>query len=177
MPSTEPLSPATRMPKARRAFPAKRALQPTRAFQPTREFQPTRALQTGAALASLAALFLTPVAVAQSQPPGGAGGALQAAPPAAPAPSSPAKVTDRQLNATAAAIREVTKVRQSYSARINSAPPSGKEQIIGEANLALAKAVTDQGLTVDEYNAILLTAQTDARLRQRLVERLQSTVQ
>jgi hypothetical protein len=39
------------------------------------------------------------------------------------------------------------------------------------------KAVTDQGLSVDEYDAIIDRAKTDATLRQKLVARLSRSTQ
>jgi hypothetical protein len=44
--------------------------------------------------------------------------------------------------------------------------------VIAEASNALQKAVTDQGLSVDEYNTIVKTAQNDPALREKLRQRL-----
>ena len=41
-----------------------------------------------------------------------------------------------------------------------------------EANDALTKAVTDQGLSVDEYNSIIRTAQNDPTVREKLTQRI-----
>jgi Domain of unknown function (DUF4168) len=136
----------------------------------------TRPLRCAAALASVAWLFLPPLALAQNQQPtGGTETGPRTEAPALQGRSPSSAVSDRQLDETAAAIRQVTTVKQNYAPRIAAAPPSGKERVIGEANNALVKAVTDQGLTVDEYNAILLRSETDDGLRQRLVERIRST--
>ena len=56
-------------------------------------------------------------------------------------------------------------------------PSSDKERIAGDAIAALVKAVTDQGLSADEYDAIIERAQTDAMLRQKLVARLSPSTQ
>jgi hypothetical protein len=43
---------------------------------------------------------------------------------------------------------------------------------MSEGNDALEKAVTDQGLTVDEYNRIITVAENDPAVRTKLLERL-----
>jgi Domain of unknown function (DUF4168) len=117
-----------------------------------------------AALAGVAWLMVPPFAIAQTQP-----AHSQPFPESRPPASG---VSDQQLDEVAKAIRQVNTVKLTYAQRIAQAPQSDKARIVGEANGALVKAVTDQGLSVDEYNAILITAQTDATLRQKLVERV-----
>ena len=53
----------------------------------------------------------------------------------------------------------MTSLKQDYQQRITAAAPADKERIVNEANSALQKAVTDQGLSVEEYNSILEVAQ------------------
>ena len=55
----------------------------------------------------------------------------------------------------------MTTLTQDYQQRITAAAPADKERIVNEANSALVKAVTDQGLSVEEYNSILEVAQND----------------
>jgi ribosome-binding protein aMBF1 (putative translation factor) len=86
------------------------------------------------------------------------------APPQAQSPSP--TISDEKLNAAAAAIGQVTSIRQSYEPKITAAP-SDKQRMADEANNAMQKAVTDQGLTVDEYNSIIRTAQNDPGVRQK----------
>ncbi|MFL5269059.1 MAG: DUF4168 domain-containing protein [Stellaceae bacterium] len=76
------------------------------------------------------------------------------------------------MNATAVAIGQVTSIKQSYKRKIAEAPPSDAERITQEENTALEKAVTDQGLSVDEYNTIIRTAQNDPAVRQKLSQRI-----
>jgi len=128
----------------------------------------TRLPQTLAAAAlGVAGLLLLPAANAQMNPP-------QARPQAqSPQAQSPSPtISDEKLNAAAAAIGQVTSIRQSYEQKIAKAPPSDKQRITDEANGALEKAVTDQGLSVDEYNTIIRTAQNDPAVRQKLTERI-----
>ncbi len=134
-----------------------------------RRTQPLRF--AAATLAGVAWLLLPLIAIAQAQPPKQA----QAGPQVQPSPerqSPRSSVSDQQLDAAAKAIRQVRVVRQSYAQKLAAAPSSEKARIAGEANDALVKAVTDQGLSVGEYNAIMNRAQTDATLAQKLVERL-----
>ena len=118
------------------------------------------------------AWFLLPlVAIAQAQPPK----QIQASPQVQPSPeiqSPRSSVSDQQLDATAKAIRQVRVVKESYAQKLAAAPSSDKARIAGQAKDALMKAVTDQGLSVDEYNAIIKKARTDPTLRQKLVARL-----
>jgi predicted ATPase with chaperone activity len=88
-----------------------------------------------------------------------------------------AAISDEKLNATAAAIGQVTSIRQGYERKIAEAPASDKQRLADEANHALEKAVTDQGLSVDEYNSIIRTAQNDPAVRQKLTQRIPHTNQ
>jgi hypothetical protein len=130
-----------------------------------------------AAALSAAALFLLPVANAQMNPPQARPQAQspQTQSPQAQSPEvqSPSPtISDQKLSAAAAAIGQVTTIRHSYESRIAEAPPSDKERLTGEANDALEKAVTDQGLSIDEYNTIIKTAQNDPAIRQKLAQRI-----
>jgi len=122
----------------------------------------TRLLHTLAAAAlSVAGLLLLPAANAQMNPP-------QARPQAqSPSPA----ISDAKLNAAAAAIKQVSSIQQSYQRKIEAAP-SDKQRLTIEANDAMAKAVTDQGLSVDEYNSIISTAQNDPAVREKLSQRM-----
>jgi uncharacterized protein DUF4168 len=81
-------------------------------------------------------------------------------------------ISDQKLNAAAAAIGHVTSVKQSYQQQLAAAPPSDKERITGEANNAVKKAITDEGISIEEYNSILDAAQNDPTVRQQLVQRI-----
>jgi hypothetical protein len=115
-----------------------------------------------AAVLSVSGPLLLPAANAQTNPPQDR--------PQVQAPSS--TISDDKLNAAAVAIGQVTTVRQSYDHRIAGAPPSDKQRLTNEANDAMVKAITEQGLSVDEYNSIIRTAQNDPALRQKLAQRI-----
>jgi hypothetical protein len=129
-----------------------------------------------ATFGGVAWLLLPLMAIAQTQP----SKQMQTGPQVRPSPESqspPSSLSDHQLDAAAKAIRQVSVVKQSYADKLAAAPSSDKARIAGEANDALVKAVTDQGLSVDEYNAIIERARTDATLRQKLVARLRPPTQ
>lgn len=130
-----------------------------------------------AATLSVSALLLFPAANAQTNPPQAR---PQAQSPQTQSPQTPlpsASISDEKLNAAAVAIGQVTTIRQSYQSKIATAPASDKQRLAKEANDALEKAVTDQGLSVDEYNNIIRTAQNDPALRQKLTQRIPHTGQ
>src|SRR6266571_2317186 len=76
-------------------------------------------------------------------------------------------IPDQKLDAAAAAIERVASLKQDYQRRIAAAAPADKERILNEAVNALAKAVTDQGLSVEEYDSILEVAQNDPEIREK----------
>ena len=125
-----------------------------------------------AATLSIGALLLIPGANAQTNPPQARPQAQspQTQLPQTQSPSVP--ISDEKLNAAAAAIGQVTAIRQSYQSKIEAAPASDKQRLAKEANDALEKAVTDQGLSVDEYNSIIRAAQNDPAVRQKLTQRI-----
>jgi hypothetical protein len=132
-----------------------------------------RLLQPLAAAAlTVSGLIMTPAANAQLTPPQARPDqqSPQGQPPQAPSPSL--TVSDEKLNAAAVAIGRVTSIRQSYEPKIAAAPPADKQRVTEEENDAMKKAVTDQGLTVDEYNSIIRTAQNDPSVRQKLSQRI-----
>jgi Domain of unknown function (DUF4168) len=85
--------------------------------------------------------------------------------------SSP-NIPDQKLDAAAAAIERVASLKQDYQQRIAAAAPADKERILNEAVNALAKAVTDQGLSLEEYDSILEVAQNDPEIREKIRQRI-----
>jgi len=113
-----------------------------------------------AALLGAGVLLAAPTAMAQSQQP------LPAAPTAS------AAISDQKLDATAAAMKQVTDLQRDYRQKIDAAAPADKPRLASEGNAALKKAVNDHGLSVDEYNQILTVAQNDPTVRAKLMQRL-----
>jgi len=133
----------------------------------------TRLFRPFAAMALTAgALLLVLSAEAQMNPPQARPQAQspQTQSPQTPSPSAP--ISDEKLSAAAAAIGQVATIQRSYESRIAAAPSSDKQRLTKEGNDALEKAVTDQGLSVDEYNSIIRTAQNDPTVREKLTQRI-----
>ncbi len=122
---------------------------------------------TGVCATALAAagFFLLPAVNAQQQSP-------SASPPTKGVPSTPTNIPDNKLDAAAAAVKNVSAVKESYKQKIAQVPAADRERIANEADQALVKAVTDKGLSVEEYTAILEVAQADPVVKDKLVERL-----
>jgi len=115
---------------------------------------------TAAVLLS-ASSFSIPVAIAQNAPPS----------PNLSAPES--GITDQKLDAVAAAYERVSTLQRAYRQRLAEAgAPTEQERITNEANNALTKAVTDQGLSLHEYTSILQVAQNDQEIRAKILQRV-----
>ena len=91
-----------------------------------------------------------------------------------PAPSEPSQsIPDQKLDATAAALNKIANVKQNYSQQIEATPnEADKQRLVDEANKELVKAVTDQGLSVEEYTKIMVVAQSDPDVRQKIIQRM-----
>ena len=87
-------------------------------------------------------------------------------------PDQSPNISDQKLDAAAAAIERVASLKQDYQQRIAAAAPSDKERIAIEAINALANAVTDQGLSLKEYDSILQVAQNDPEIREKIGQRI-----
>jgi hypothetical protein len=104
-----------------------------------------------------------------------AANAQDKSPPASTSPgptTGPANIPESKLDAVAAAAKKVSTLAATYEQKLAQAPAGEKERIAGEANQVMTKAVTDQGLSVEEYTTVLKTAQNDPALREKLVQRL-----
>jgi len=80
----------------------------------------------------------------------------QAQPPASNAPSaSPAAISDQKIKAAASAIPQVEGIRQNYQQQIAKAPDGDKPRLENQAGDEMKKAITDQGLSIADYNSVL----------------------
>jgi hypothetical protein len=95
-------------------------------------------------------------------------------PSLAPEQSAPApNLSDQKLDAAAAALGQVASLLRDYQQRLLAATePADKQRIAQEGNGALKKAVEDQGLTIEEYNSIIVVAQNDPEVRNRILQRM-----
>jgi uncharacterized protein DUF4168 len=116
-------------------------------------------------VAALGAAWLVPgVATAQqSQPqpmPPGSSGAL---------PS----ISEQKLDAVAKALQQVSDIKDDYQQKIEGSPPADRKRLADEANSALTQAINDQGLSIEEYSSILVVAQNDPTVREKILQRIQ----
>ena len=120
-----------------------------------------RSLLAGAVLsgAVLSGAWLVPPATAQTQA------------PAAQAPNA-AAIPDQKLDATASALQRVTDVRRSYEEKLSTASGNEQQRIVSEANDAMSKAVTEQGLSLEEFDSIIRLARNDVGVREKILQRV-----
>lgn len=116
-------------------------------------------------------LVLTALALACA--PGASAQSTQGA-PAAPGVSQPSPdIPDQKLDAAAAALQKVVNLQHQYREKLDGANgDTEKQKIIAEANTELTRAVTDQGLSLEEYTSIIQVAQNDPQVRDKLLQRI-----
>jgi uncharacterized protein DUF4168 len=79
-------------------------------------------------------------------------------------------VPDATVQRVGKAIRNVTQIRQQYTQRLQaSTSPQTRQELDTQAQRDMTKAVTDQGLTLQQYDQVIRLAQADQTLRQRLL--------
>jgi uncharacterized protein DUF4168 len=128
-----------------------------------------------AAALAVAWMAFVPAASAQTEQSPSASPSEQQ-PPGSPSEEAP-NIPDQKLDAIAAALQRVVTVRENYERKLQEAQPSDVERIANEAKGELVKAVTDQGLSVEEYNKILVVAQNDPQVRQKILQRVRPPAQ
>jgi Domain of unknown function (DUF4168) len=122
-----------------------------------------------AALATAGCYVSTPVAnvLAQSPP------SEPSTPVPNPAPNPAPDLSDQKLSAAAAALERVVGLQNDYRQRIAQAEaPAEKERLVAEANNELSKAVTEQGLSVEEYSSILDVARDNPEIRGKILQHI-----
>jgi hypothetical protein len=93
-------------------------------------------------------------------------------PPSGPSTSAP-DLSDQKLSAVAAALEHVVGLQNDYRQRIAEAEaPAEKQRLLAEANNAAAKAVTEHGLSVEEYSSILNVARDNDEIRAKILQRI-----
>jgi hypothetical protein len=118
-------------------------------------------LQSFVRVALVSAELSVPLSVsyAQTQPPG-----LSDRSPSIP---------EEKLDAAAAALLRATSLQESYQRRMAEAATStAKEGLAKVADQEIAKAITDQGLSVKEYASIIEVARNDPSVREKLLRRM-----
>src|ERR1700756_1816551 len=86
-------------------------------------------------------------------------------------PTSAPELSEQKLSAAAEAIKRVAELQEDYRQRVAEADaPADKERVVAEARNELTKAVTDQGLSVDEYASILEAARDNPEIRGKILQ-------
>jgi hypothetical protein len=79
-------------------------------------------------------------------------------------------LSDAMVHRVGKAIRSVTMIREQYTQRAQASnSPQARQTIDRDAQRDMAKAVTDQGLTLQQYDQVIQMAQADPTLQQRLL--------
>ena len=116
-----------------------------------------------------ASLLVMPAAHAQDKSPAAPS---QTAPGKTTVPIAPTTIPEKKLDAAAAAVKRVSAIRDTFEQKLAQAPIDQKKRLADEADNAMAKAVTEQGLSIEEYSTILQVAQNDPVVRDKLLQRL-----
>jgi Domain of unknown function (DUF4168) len=135
-------------------------------MQSTTRFGTSRFGTLCAMTLTAAGLLVMPAAQAQQQSPSGPSSVIT------PSPTLPTNIPDKKLDAAAAAVKKVSVIKNKYDQQLAEAPAAEKKRLEGEAGDAMEKAVTDQGLSVEEYTTILTVAQKDPVVRDKLIQRM-----
>lgn len=97
----------------------------------------------------------------------------QSQPPTNKAPAaSAANISDQKIKAAATAIPAVEGIRQNYQKQIAQAPEGDKPGLENQAGNEMKKAITDQGLSIADYNSVLETAEKNPDVRERLIRQM-----
>jgi hypothetical protein len=94
-------------------------------------------------------------------------------PPPGPSTAAP-DLSDQKLNAAAGVLKRIASLQEHYKQRI-AEEPSEKERIVAEVHDEFTKAVTEEGLSVEEYASILDAARDDPKIEDEILKRLRSS--
>ena len=84
-------------------------------------------------------------------------------------------VSDKEIQAFAAAATEVQQLNRKWVPRVQAAAeqgPDAENKARQQARAELTEAVQKKGLSVDRYNSILQLAQADPELQRKIQQRL-----
>jgi hypothetical protein len=79
-------------------------------------------------------------------------------------------VPDQVVSQVGKAVAQIMKLRQSYVDVVTTAESEAeRQQLAHQIEDAAARAINDQGLTVDQYNHVIAATQADAELEERVM--------
>lgn len=80
------------------------------------------------------------------------------------------KVPDEMVSKVGAAVGQVAMIRQEYTQRVQSAGTDDeRDRLADQAQQAAVKAISDQGISVTEYNEVVSAAENNPDLEDRLI--------
>jgi hypothetical protein len=119
--------------------------------------------RTVAAVAVLSSIVAAPALAQQSR--------TDTPTPQAPgAPSPNGEMSDAMVHKVGTALRHISAIRQTYEQRAKTANNQQQMQDLNnQAQNEMIKAISDQGLSVQQYQQAIQLAQANPTLRQRLI--------
>ncbi len=123
------------------------------------------------AAAATVALMGAPAALAQDMD------GAATTPPAVgePTPEGPATFTDAQIAGFAEAMTDIQALNETYGPQVaGESDATARATIQQQMTTEMTAAVTEAGLTAEEYNQIAAAAQGDAALRRRIGQAMQA---
>src|SRR5262245_28363693 len=66
-------------------------------------------------------------------------------------PQSSSEIPEQKLDKGTAALERISSLRHDYLDEMGAAPPAEHDRIVRKARRAFTQAITDQGLSLDEY--------------------------
>ena len=86
------------------------------------------------------------------------------------------EISGNILEPFAGAYKEVSEIHSSYEQRIvKSLDPAQADALQQEANQKMTQAVTDRGMTIEDYNTLFQTIQNDPDLKKKFMTVLNQT--
>ncbi|WP_342346936.1 DUF4168 domain-containing protein [uncultured Nitrospira sp.] len=87
--------------------------------------------------------------------------------------SAQQEMVRKNLEPFAGAYKEVSEISSTYTQRISQSEPDQADALQEEANQKLTQAVANHGFSVEEYNLIFHTIQTEPELQEEFMIALQ----
>jgi hypothetical protein len=79
-------------------------------------------------------------------------------------------VPDQMVSQVGKAVAQIVKLRQSLEENMATAELEEQRQdLAGQIENAAVRAISDQGLTLDQYNQVIAATQADAELEERVM--------
>ncbi len=82
-----------------------------------------------------------------------------------------ASLTRELVDRVGAAAGKVARIQQDYATHAEAEPvEAARQEMAQKARTAAEQVLDDEGVSIDDYNAMLIAAETDPALEQRLLE-------